>query len=83
MDLHLQQLYYIAGGASFLAVFVRIVYTWFRDFDNAQRFTTDMARVQLPYIHNCLFLIAKKLDLDLDIPPPVNFTYTKSEKSPD
>jgi hypothetical protein len=69
----LQDFYYGIGAVAFVLAFIRIVYGWFRDFDNAQKFTADMARVHLPYIYNCMFRIANKLDLELDQAPTVNF----------
>lgn len=78
---HLPDIYYTVGALSFVSVFIRVVYGWFRDWDNAQRFTADMAKVHLPYIYNCLSRIASKLELEPFPPPPVNFSYTKHDQT--
>lgn len=77
---HLSDLYYLVGALSFISVFIRVVYGWFKDYDNAQRFTADMAKVHLPYIYNCMFRIANRLDLELDQAPTVNFSYTREQR---
>lgn len=67
-------IYYLIGALSFISVFIRVVYGWFRDYDNAQKFAADMAKVHLPYIYNCLNRIATKLEVQLPDRPEVNFS---------
>jgi hypothetical protein len=67
-------IYYLIGAVAFVLVFIRLLYGWFRDFENGQRFTTDMAKVHLPYIYNSLNKIGDALGVELDHNPPVNFS---------
>lgn len=70
--------YYIMGGLAFLAALIRVLYGWFRDYDNAIRFTTDMANSHLPYVYQSLQRIANKLDVELEAPPAINFSQGKN-----
>lgn len=67
--------YYAIGGLALIGVLVRNLYTWFRDFDNTQRFASDMALIHLPHIYNCLEKIADKMEIPLEQKPPVNFSF--------
>jgi hypothetical protein len=66
--------YYLAGAIAFLAATVRVLYGWFRDYDNAVRFTTDMATAHLPYLYEGLQTIATSLGVPLKPPPTINFS---------
>lgn len=66
--------YYTIATVSVILVFIRLVYAWFRDFDNSQRFITDMAKVHLPHIYDCFEKIADRLDIKLEKAPTVNFS---------
>ncbi|CAN5950538.1 unnamed protein product [Sphagnum jensenii] len=71
------------AGLGALLVFIRIVYTWFKDFDNSQRFIYDMAQTHLPYVYSSLERIADKLDVALEDRPNINFTQKDAHiKSP-
>jgi hypothetical protein len=67
-------LYYSLSAISFFLVFVRLVYTWFRDFDNSQKFICDMADTHLPYLYTSIQRIADKLDVELPATPSIKFT---------
>jgi hypothetical protein len=69
--------YYAIGGVGLVLVLIRNLYTWFRDFDNTQRFASDMALIHLPHIYDCLGKIADKMEITLERVPPVNFSYIK------
>lgn len=69
--------YYMVGAVAFVLAFIRVLYGWFRDFDNANRFTADMAMVHLPYIHHALRKLAERLEVDLESAPPINFSSGK------
>jgi len=69
-----QTLYYTLGAATFLVLSVRFLYGWFRDYDNATKFTRDMAKHHLPFIYTQLNQICKKLDIEEAQPPLINFT---------
>lgn len=73
-------IYYVAAGVGLLLAGIRIVYGWFRDYDNATRFTKDMALQHLPYIYSTLTAICKKLEIENELPPLVNFSSTDGAK---
>jgi len=73
--------YYILAALAVVAVLIRVVYSFFRDFDNAKRFTSDMASIHLPYIYDCMNRIANKLDIELGKTPPVNFSTSRPNPS--
>jgi hypothetical protein len=72
--------YYALGALALCAALIRVLYTWFRDYDNTQHFVSDLALIHIPYINNCLGKIADKLDIALDQNPPVNFTYARKPR---
>lgn len=67
-------IYYSIGAVSFILMALRMVYSWYRDYDNANRFTSDMALIHLPYIHQALRRVAERLGVDLDPSPMINFS---------
>lgn len=69
----LSLVYYMIGAVAFVLAFVRVAYGWFRDFDNSNRFTVDMATVHLPYIYKALCKLAEKLDVEIEQSPLINF----------
>ena len=71
----LSYIYYLAGAIAFLAAFIRVLYGWFRDYDNSIRFTSDMATAHLPYLYKALQIIATSLGVPLEAPPPINFSH--------
>lgn len=68
-------IYYLAGAVAGILVFIRLLYGWFRDFDNSQRFTHDMALIHLPHIYDCLEKIGDALGIELEATPAVNFSH--------
>lgn len=74
-------IYYGSATISIILVAVRLLYTWFKDFDNSQRFITDMAQVHLPYIYDCFEKIGKRLDVPLDERPIVNFSLDRTHQA--
>lgn len=74
--------YYMIGAVAFVLAFIRILYGWFRDFDNANRFTSDMATVHLPFIYKALCKLAERFDIELEQSPIINFsTHESGHKS--
>lgn len=70
----LSYIYYLAGALAFIAALVRVLYGWFRDYDNSVRFTTDMATTHLPYLYEGLQTIATSLGVPLKPAPTINFS---------
>jgi len=67
-------IYYLVGALAFLAAFIRVLYGWFRDYDNSVRFTADMATTHLPYLYEGMRTIAASLGVSLKPAPPINFS---------
>lgn len=70
----LSNVYYLAGALAFLAALVRVLYGWFRDYDNSVRFTNDMATTHLPYLYKGMQTIAASLGVTLEPAPAINFS---------
>jgi hypothetical protein len=66
--------YYLLGALAAIIAVIRVLYGWFKDYDNSTQFTQDMAQTHLPHIYKSLARIADKLDVDLEDCPPIMFT---------
>jgi len=69
----LNTIYYVLGCLAVLIAGIKIGYGWFRQYDNATRFTKEMAKHHLPYIYNSLYAISKHLGIDTERPPDIKF----------
>jgi hypothetical protein len=68
--------YWLVVGFTLLAqffVFLRWLHRRMRDEEIRRAFARDMAANHLPHIYHALRLIASRLDIKLDEPPPMQF----------
>jgi len=62
--------YYTGVGAVLIGTSIRFIYRFVHGIDQKAAFVDSMKETHLPNIYGALKAIAKKLDIDLDIPRP-------------